>query len=206
MAKGTQPADPAWTAWVANQRKWARGWRRTVFPGIFLVYLLQVVGATADDSRGSAAVAGYAIVVAFCVCYLFVLPESWQAHPRRFWGLYAAMVALWLAELPFAHADAFVMCVFIVVVTVARLGGRSTPIVVTMTLMALLVPVAVPSWHDSLGTAVDNGTVITIPTDRVGHVRVLRDDAGQPCPGRGPRRAGPPGGRERAVSHRPRPA
>ncbi|MGA3218334.1 MAG: sensor histidine kinase [Acidimicrobiales bacterium] len=164
MGIGTQPVDPAGNAWVANQRKWARGWRRTVFPGIFLVYLLQVVGATADDSRGAAAVAGYAIVLAFCACYLFVLPASWQGNPRRFWALYAALVALWLAELPFAHADAFVMCVFIVVVTVARLGGRSTPIVVAMTLMALLVPVAVPSWHDSLKTAVNNGTVITIPT------------------------------------------
>ena len=160
----TGPAGPAEAEWVADQRKWARGWRRTVFPGIFLVYLLQVVGATANDSKGAAVVLGYVIVAAFCVCYLFVLPLTWDELSPRFWALYLALVALWLAELPFAHADAFVMCVFIAVVTVARLGGRSAPIVIAMTLMALLVPAAIPSWHDGLNTAVDNGTVITIPT------------------------------------------
>jgi two-component system sensor histidine kinase DesK len=156
---GTEPAGPAEAAWVASQQVWGRGWRRIVF----LVYLLQVVGATADDSKGAAAAAGYAIVVTFCVCYLFTLPACWQTRPRQFWALYAALVVLWVAELPFAHADAFVMCVFIVVVSVARLGGRSTSIVIAMTLMALFVPLAVPSWHDSLSTAVDNGTAISIP-------------------------------------------
>ena len=164
MGVTTGPAGPAEAEWVADQRKWARGWRRTVFPGIFLVYLLQVVGATANDSKGAAVVLGYVIVAAFCVCYLFVLPLTWDELSPRFWALYLALVALWLAELPFAHADAFVMCVFIAVVTVARLGGRSAPIVIAMTLMALLVPAAIPSWHDGLNTAVDNGTVITIPT------------------------------------------
>ena len=164
MVSETEAAGPAETAWVANQRKWARGWRRTIFPGIFLVYLVQVVGATADDSRGAAAIAGYVIVAGFGVCYLLVLPLVWQELSWRFWAFYSALVALWLAELPFAHADAFVMCVFIVAVTVARLGSRSTPIVVAMTVAAVLVPAAIPSWHDGLNTAVDNGTVITIPT------------------------------------------
>jgi two-component system sensor histidine kinase DesK len=163
MGPDLVPARPAETEWVAGQVKWARGWRRVVFPGIFLVYLLQVVGATADDSKGAAAAAGYAIVAAFCACYLFILPASWRPAPGPFWALYAALVVLWAAELPFARADAFVMCVFIVVVTVARLGGRSVPVVVTFTLMALLVPVAVPSWHDGIKTAINNGTAISIP-------------------------------------------
>ena len=47
MGADPVPAGPAETEWVAGQRKWARGWRRVVFPGVFLVYLLQVVGATA---------------------------------------------------------------------------------------------------------------------------------------------------------------
>jgi two-component system, NarL family, sensor histidine kinase DesK len=130
---------------------------------VFLVWLLQVVGATADDSRGAAAVAGYAIVAAFCACYLFIIPACWRASPGPFWALYAALVALWVAELPFARADAFVMCVFIVVVTVARLGARSAPVVVALTLMALLIPVAIPSWHDGIKTAINNGTAISIP-------------------------------------------
>jgi two-component system sensor histidine kinase DesK len=32
-----------------------------------------------------------------------------------------------------------------------------------LTLLALLVPLAVPSWHDGISTALDNGTAITIP-------------------------------------------
>jgi two-component system sensor histidine kinase DesK len=163
MGPDPVPGSPAETEWVAGQVKWARGWRRVVFPGVFLVWLLQVVGATADDSKGAAAVAGYAIVVAFCACYLFILPACWRAAARPFWALYAALVAFWVAELPFARADAFVMCVFIVAVTVARLGGRSAPVVVALTLMALLLPVAVPSWHDGIKTAINNGTAISIP-------------------------------------------
>jgi two-component system, NarL family, sensor histidine kinase DesK len=156
-------AGPLETEWVANQRKWARGWRRVVFPGIFLVYLVQVVGAVADDSRGAAAVAGYAIVVGFSACYLFVIPAVWQATDRRFWRLYAVLVALSAAELPFAHADAFVMCVFIVVVTVARLGAASAPIVIAFSVAAVIVPAAVGPWHDSFATSLDNGTAIAIP-------------------------------------------
>ena len=163
MGVGTEPAGPAEAEWVASQRKWTMGWRRAVFPGIFLVYLLQVVGAAATYSKGAAAVAGYAIVAAFCGCYLYALPAAWRAGSSRFWAVYVASVVLWLAELPFARADTFVMCVFIVVLTVARLGGQAVPVVVAMALMALLVPPAIPSWHDGIKTAVDNGTVISIP-------------------------------------------
>ena len=201
----TEAAGPAETAWVANQRKWARGWRRTIFPGIFLVYLVQVVGATADDSRGAAAIAGYVIVAGFGVCYLLVLPLVWQELSWRFWAFYSALVALWLAELPFAHADAFVMCVFIVAVTVARLGSRSTPIVVAMTVAAVLVPAAIPSWHDGLNTAVDNGTVITIPTIALAMFGFFELMRGNLALAQARSELAPPGGRERALSHRPRP-
>jgi two-component system sensor histidine kinase DesK len=163
VGTGTVPVGPADTEWLAAQRKWARGWRRTVFPGVFLVYLVQVVGATAHDSRGVAAAAGYAIVAGFAACYLIAIRALWQADALRFWALYAVLVALWVAELPFAHADASVMCVFIAVVTVARLGTRSLAPVVALTLLAVFLPSAVPSWHDSLGTSVDNGTLIAIP-------------------------------------------
>jgi two-component system sensor histidine kinase DesK len=124
---------------------------------------VQVVGATAHDSRGVAAVAGYAIIVGFGACYLIAIRALWQAGALRFWGLYAALVALWAAELPFAHADASVMCVFIAVVTVAGLGTRSLLPVVALTLFAVFLPPAVASWHDSVGTSVDNGTLIAIP-------------------------------------------
>jgi two-component system sensor histidine kinase DesK len=163
MSDTAVPGAPADATWVANHQRWARGWRRVVFPGVFLVYLLQVVGATAADSKGAAAVAGYAIVAAFCWGYISILQASWREGPSRFWAIYAALMVLWVAELPFAHADAFVMCVFIAVVSVARLGSRAAPVVLALTFLALVVPVAVPSWHDTLKTAVNNGTALSIP-------------------------------------------
>ena len=120
-------------------------------------------GPRPDDSKGAAAVAGYAIVGAFCACYLFILPACWRARSQPFWALYAALVAFWVAELPFARADAFVMCVFIVVVTVARLGGRSAPRRRRPDADGLssLSPSLLGTTGSS--TAINNGTAISIP-------------------------------------------
>jgi two-component system sensor histidine kinase DesK len=55
------------------------------------------------------------------------------------------------------------MEVFIAVILVAYLGGRAAPIVAALTVVAIFVPATVPSWHDSLSTAFDIGTAISIP-------------------------------------------
>jgi hypothetical protein len=55
------------------------------------------------------------------------------------------------------------MCVFITMITVIRLGARSAPIVLELALGALLVPAAVPSWHDTIGTAFGDVTSVAIP-------------------------------------------
>ena len=57
---------------------------------------------------------------------------------RQFWAWYALLVALTAAEIPFARAAGFVLCVFLTLLTVARLGARSAPIVAAMALAALL--------------------------------------------------------------------
>jgi two-component system sensor histidine kinase DesK len=163
MQKELAPAGPAESEWVAIQRKWARGWRSIVFPGVFLVYLVQVAAGVAQYSRGLAAGTGYLVLGVFCVGYVVAVPEAWRASSRLFWPLYGVLGALFAAELPFARADAFVMCVFIVVLSVARLGGRAAPLVVAFTLLATFVPWAVSPWHDSLTSAVTNGTAVSIP-------------------------------------------
>jgi two-component system sensor histidine kinase DesK len=73
------------------------------------------------------------------------------------------MAALFLAELPFAHAPGFVLALFITMLTVFRIGARSAPVVVVLALAATFVPVAVGSWHDSLGGAFDTVTPVAIP-------------------------------------------
>jgi len=56
------------------------------------------------------------------------------------------------------------MCVYLAVLLVSERGGRAAPAVIVMTLASVLVPVAVPSWHDSVATSLDsNLSPVTIP-------------------------------------------
>ena len=69
---------------------------------------------------------------------------------------------MFVAELPFARDAAFVMCVFITILTVARLGARSLPVVIVLTLASLLVTAIIPSWHETIGHAFDDVTPIPV--------------------------------------------
>jgi two-component system, NarL family, sensor histidine kinase DesK len=143
------------------------GYRVLAARSFVVAYLFYVVQAIGDDSRGAGVIAGYAIVAAFAVCWLVIpLPASLLvvALPaRRFWVLYAVLAGLFVAELPFAHAQAFIMAVLITIPTVARLGVRSAPVVLALAAAALLVPVAIPSWHVSLIASWDDVTPVAIP-------------------------------------------
>jgi len=109
------------------------------------------------------AVAGYAILAAFCVCYLTTLHVGWVPGQRRYWVGFGLATAMFLVEIPIARADAFAMCVFLTALVVTRRGAGAVPAVAAMTLASVLVPAAIPGWHDGLGTSVTNGTAIAIP-------------------------------------------
>jgi two-component system, NarL family, sensor histidine kinase DesK len=159
-----EPASPAEAEWLASHRKWTRGWRAPVVSAIILVYLAYVVAAIPQYSRGAAAVAGYVILAAFAAAWLAVaIPPIPQADPWRFWALWGLMVALFVAELPFARIAAFVLCVYITIITVLRIGSRAAPVVAAATLGAILIPVAIPSWHDSVAAAFAAVTPVAIP-------------------------------------------
>jgi len=134
-----------------------------VFPGVFLIYLVQTGTAIAKDSSRPLAVVGYVLLVAFSVCYLLALPGPVADETRHRWALLGTMVALFAAEVPLAHADAFVMCVFIVVITVAWFGAKAAPLALVFTALSVLLPAAVTSWHQSYSTSLDNGNAIAIP-------------------------------------------
>jgi two-component system, NarL family, sensor histidine kinase DesK len=152
---------------AAGPRARGLGWRLLASRATLLAYLTFIVTAVGNDSRGASAVAGYVIVAAFGVGWLFVpLPVVLgvsQVPGYRFWIVYAVLTALFVAELPFAHAQAFVMAVFLTILIVARAGTRAVPVVLALAVAALLVPVAVPSWHVSLSAAWDDVTPIAIP-------------------------------------------
>jgi two-component system, NarL family, sensor histidine kinase DesK len=143
-------------------------WRLLAGWAVMIVYLSYVAEAIRHDSHHAGAIWGYAILAAFALCWLLT-PVAFSAQvalappPRRFWVLYGVLAVLFLAELPFAHAQAFVLGVFIAIITVACLGARSAPVVLALALAALLVPPAVPSWHDSLSKAWNDLTPVAIP-------------------------------------------
>jgi two-component system, NarL family, sensor histidine kinase DesK len=158
-----ETADAADPEWVAHHREWALGWRPLLLSLVFLVYLLYVADAIGRYSRGAGAAAGYAILAAFVVCYLVSPRMLARPSERKFWITCSVMVALFLAELPFAHAAAFVMCLYITSFAVACFGRRAAPAVAAMALAALLVPITVPSWHLSLAASFDTVTPVAIP-------------------------------------------
>jgi two-component system sensor histidine kinase DesK len=145
----------------------AEGWRLLAARAVVAAYLLYVMQEIGQYSRGAGAVAGYVILAAFAACWLampapFPVPIS-GVPARRFWVLYAVLAGLFVAELPFAHATAFVMAVLMTIPTVGRLGTRSVPVIVALALAALLVPVAIPAWHVGLAASWDDVTPVAIP-------------------------------------------
>jgi len=158
------PHTEADAEWAAAQAKWTRSWRREALLALPLVYLIFVAISVQQNSRGAAAVAGYALLAAFAACWLVTLavlrPDT---SAPRFWAWYALLVALAAAEVPFARAAGFVLCLFITMLTVARLGARSAPAVAAMSVAALLVPVAVRHWHVSLAKSFADVTPVAIP-------------------------------------------
>ena len=157
-------ATAAEAEWDATQRKWTEGRARFLWIAVPLLYLIYVIGAVGQNSRGAGAVTGYVVIAVFAAC-LLIAPAllSEDSSPRRFWTWYAVLAVLFLAELPFARAAAFVFCLYLSIVSAARLGFRSWPHIVVTALAALFVPVAIPSWHVSLADSISDFTPLAIP-------------------------------------------
>jgi two-component system sensor histidine kinase DesK len=132
---------------VGMPRTWSGGWKRWVFPGLWLIYLAQTVGGVHDHSHGVGIIVGDAIVLAFAACYLAALPAGWSGEYRRFWLLYVAAVVLTALETFFAHDDAFVFCVYIAVLTVASRRRWAPALVAGLALVTGFGPTLL--WHGS---------------------------------------------------------
>ena len=175
MATGIPPATPGEAEWVASQRMWVGGWRRVALVAVPLVYLVYVAISVTENSRGASRVAGYAILAAFAAYWLAVpLLISHQTSGRAFWACFGVVLALALAELPFARAAGFVAFVFLAILSVGHLGRRSVPLVAAFSVAALVVPVVIPSWHVSLGASFDDVTPVAIPVVAIVTFAVLQ--------------------------------
>jgi two-component system, NarL family, sensor histidine kinase DesK len=159
-----KPATPAEAEWVASQRRWTQGRRRYLMTVAPLLYLIYDVVAVHQNSHGAGAVTGYVVIALFAACMLLApVLLRMDSSARRFWTWYAVLTALFLAELPFARAAAFLFCLYLSIASVARLGVRSWPYVAVMALAALFVPVAIPSWKVSFAGSLDDFTPLVIP-------------------------------------------
>ncbi|MHA3700791.1 sensor histidine kinase [Jatrophihabitans sp. YIM 134969] len=130
-----------------HRRRWSGGWRRYLFPGIWLVYLVQTIGGIGEHSSGVAEVIGYVILGVYAIGYMIALPAGWSGDTRRFRQVFVVMVLLSLAEIPLAHEDAFVMWVYIGVLVVAGFRRFALPAIAVMTAVAVVLPKLVTSWH-----------------------------------------------------------
>jgi two-component system sensor histidine kinase DesK len=154
------PAGPAEEEVWLRQAKWASGWRQIFFPSVFLLYLGQVAHGLSLHADGVAAVAGYLILACFATCFVRALRARFGDPMDGYWWFVGGMVALFLAEIPLAHEDAFTMVTYIVVLTVAPLGRRALPFVVALVLLVTFLPAAIPSWHAGVDT--DTGMTIAL--------------------------------------------
>jgi two-component system sensor histidine kinase DesK len=146
MTTGWEPAaTPNATALAEQQKRWRTGWRY-VFPSFWLIYLGQTASGVNQHASGWMAIAGYLIIVAFAACYLAALPAGWTSRRTLFWWLYAATFVLLALELPIAHQDALVFCVYIAVLTVASRATWAVAMIVALVLLNLFAPVVVRSW------------------------------------------------------------
>ncbi len=139
------------------------GWKPLLFPGIWLIYLLQTAGGVNTYSDGVVAAVGYAAIVAFGASYLLAIHAA-RTNPVMYRRFFAAMIVLTFIEIPIAHEDAFVMCVFIAVLVMAgfafRGHGRAAILaIVAMTAIATFLPAAIPAWD----AEPDWNMLITLP-------------------------------------------
>ncbi len=127
-----------------------RDWRQLAFPAVFLVYLLQTAAGVLRHADGPGVLLGMACLLAFCACYLLAMVAGRSGdRPAVFWRYYAAMLVLTGLETIFAHQDAFVMLVYVSVLTVAARYASAIPVILGFAAIAAFVPAWIPAWHAS---------------------------------------------------------
>lgn len=131
-----------------RRRSGERTWHDWLFPGIWLIYLVQTAGGINKHSDGAGSVLGYLLLLVFAFVYLNTLNEAWDSNRGRpFWAGYAALYAITSAELLFAHQDALAMLVYVTVVNVAAFRRHSLWLIVGLTVIGSALPPLIKPWH-----------------------------------------------------------
>ncbi|MFJ7906635.1 sensor histidine kinase [Kitasatospora sp. NPDC096204] len=132
-------------------QRWSRGWRRLLLGSGMMVFPALTAVAVSGTVSGAAAVAGYAVVLAFCVCYVLLALALGLGRRRWMAPLLAVMTALFLAALPFAHESAFFLATVVVSAVAIQWREHAAKAVAVGAPAALVVPWAVRPWHTGPG-------------------------------------------------------
>lgn len=152
---------------------WDRGWRRYVFPSLWLIYLSQIFAAVHRYQSGVTAIVGYLVVAAFAVTYLAALVSGMQGNYPRFWRSYALAVALTLAGLYFAHQDALGFLVYLAVLTMATQRPVAVLIVLGFAATATFLPALVPAWDQGVNWSL-GFTLVLVALAMFGFFKIVR--------------------------------
>ena len=134
-------------SWVADRQRWSKGWRRLLFPGIFLLYLGQTYDGLQRHTDGIWTVVGAVGLVAFCAAYLIALPSALEGSTSKTTAAFVVMIATFALLVPLAHEDSFAMIVFILVVLIGFRGEKAFPLVIVSVVAVAVVPMLVPRWY-----------------------------------------------------------
>lgn len=156
-----------------NRDKWSSGWRRLIFPSVFTIYLLQTAAGVVKHTNGAGTMLGIAVLIVFLAAYMACMAAGWSQRYRQFWQLYALMCVLVPIEAIFAHEDAFVMLVYVAVMTIAALFGRAVPILVGFIAIAVWVPPLVRPWHAPANVGL-GATILTVGLAMFGFFGIIR--------------------------------
>ncbi|MGW2254240.1 sensor histidine kinase [Kitasatospora sp. NPDC001660] len=135
----------------SGSHRWAYGWRRVMLATGMLIYPALTALGVSNTVAGTRAVAGYAVVAAFAVCYVAGGIALARGRRRQAELLTAVEAALFVAALPFAHADAFFLATGVVSFVAVLFPDRATAAVAIGTAGAIVLPWAVRPWHTGPG-------------------------------------------------------
>jgi two-component system sensor histidine kinase DesK len=157
------PVAGVWAPSSAAHSPWLSRRRRLWLSAAFLAYTLFVGLSVASNSRGVAEAAGYVLLGAFCAVYLAVAERGPLLSESLFWTAWTTLAALTAVQTLFAQAGAFLLCLYLTALLVARRGWRAWPGVLGLTLVSLVVPLVVPSWHIDFVQDIELVTPVAIP-------------------------------------------
>ncbi|MFI2644434.1 sensor histidine kinase [Streptomyces sp. NPDC018610] len=142
---------PGATAVSRDPQRWSRGWRRTLLAAGMLAYPAVTAVGVAQYNAGGARITGFAVVAAFCVCYVLGTLAAGRGAPRHPALPFAVLTVLFLAALPLAHEYAFFLGTVIVAFAALRRRRYAALLIGTGAVAAVVVPWAVRPWHSGPG-------------------------------------------------------